>query len=288
MGTHIEIGFSNNIYDNPGDVLGSVTAIADSFRAIEIELEEKARPAVFDATPDEYERLISSLRGLAEARSLRYSVHAPWAARQTDLTAVNEDDRHDSIDLLARTIQFASDIGAKVVTCHPGYNHHQNQQQLVDRLVDSLSRVRERAPGVDLHLCVETMGAQRPAQTLLELESQMDVCRRAGTWVCADIPHVASVFPEFPQLFNALRLLAPYVRQVHLADMVPPSHRHLPIGKGSLPLEQILEQLETLGYVGEAIVEEFNKGWSPDDYLSAAVAFRDRVRERWLASTSGV
>jgi sugar phosphate isomerase/epimerase len=128
------------------------------------------------------------------------------------------------------------------------------------------------------------MGAQRPAQTLLELEPQIEVCERAGTWVCTDIPHVASVFPEFPQLFAALRTLAPYVRQVHLADMVPPSHRHMPIGRGSLPLDQILNELETLGYIGTAIVEEFNKGWSPEDYLSAAVAFRDRIRDRWPAS----
>jgi len=284
MSTHIEIGFSNNIYDNPGDVYESVSIIANTFRAIEIELEEKARPAVFDATPADYERLISSLRELANARSLGYSVHAPWAARATDLTAVDDDDRRASIDLLARTVHFAADIGAKVVTCHPGYNHHQSQQQLVDRLVDSLNRVRDLAPDVNLDLCVETMGAQRPAQTLLELESQMDVCRRAGTWICADIPHVASVFLEIPQLFDALRILTPLVRQVHLADMVPPSHRHLPIGQGSLPLEQILEQMETLGYFGDAIVEEFNKGFSPDDYLSAATAFRDRVRAGWCTT----
>ena len=36
----------NNIYDNPADIVGSVSAIADHFQAIEIELEEKARLAV--------------------------------------------------------------------------------------------------------------------------------------------------------------------------------------------------------------------------------------------------
>ena len=133
-----------------------------------------------------------------------------------------------SICLRERCISH-SDIGAKVVTCHPGTIHRQTQRQLIDRLIDSLNRV-PRLPRADLDLCVETMGAQRPAQTLLELDSQLEVCQRVGTWVCADVPHVASVLPETPALLGGLCTLAPYIRQVHLADTAlavasPSAHR---------------------------------------------------------------
>ena len=127
-------------------------------------------------------------------------------------------------------------------------------------------------------MCVENMGSHRPAQVVLSLEEQKQVCERSGTAVCLDIVHLASVFPEEQETLRAIRGIAPLVKHVHLADTVRPAHRHIPIGKGDLPLEAILSQLKEVGYSGQAVVEEYNRGWSPKEYVSGALEFRGRAQ----------
>jgi len=84
-------------------------------------------------------------------------------------------------------------------------------------------------------------------------------------------------------LLAAVAALGPVVKHVHLGDMVRPSHRHLPIGKGDLPLEAVLRELSGEGYRGQAIVEEFTRGWTPEEYLSGALSFRERARALAIA-----
>src|SRR6266850_4667319 len=138
MDTTIAIGFSNNIYDNPADVVGSVRTIAQNFTVVEIELAEEAQPAVLDTTPEAYTQIVEGLQRLAVDGSLHYSVHAPWHGPHTDLTSNDGTERRASVQLLAQTVRFAGEIGASVVTCHPGYRHRQEERQLVENLVDSL------------------------------------------------------------------------------------------------------------------------------------------------------
>jgi sugar phosphate isomerase/epimerase len=279
----IEIGFSNNIYDNPADVVGSARTIAENFPVVEIELAEEAQPAVLEAAPADYDRLVNGLNELASEKSLSYSVHAAWYGPQTDLTAADDEERLASVALLKRSIQFAADIGAGVVTCHPGYHHGQGRRQLLDKLVDSVCRVESMISGAGVTLCVENMGAHRPAQVVLDSEGQALVCERSGASICLDIVHLATVFPDEQEMLLAIRGVAPLVKHVHLADTVRPAHRHIPIGRGDLPLEAILSQLKEAGYSGHAVVEEFNRGWSPTEYLSGALEFRGRARAIELA-----
>jgi sugar phosphate isomerase/epimerase len=284
MESSIEIGFSNNIYDNPADVVGSARQISEDFRVIEIELAEEAQPAVFDANPEDYTGIVRGLRTLAQERRLCYSVHAAWYGPHTNLTSPDSAERRASAALLARSIRFAADIGANIVTCHPGYRRGQDDQQLVENLVDSLDDVRDLTASEGITLCVENMGAERPSHALLPMEKMFEVSERANVSVCMDIVHLASVFPAERALFDAMAAMAPIVRHVHLSDMIRPKHKHLPIGKGDLPLEDILRQLAMINYRGQAIVEEFTPGWPPEEYLSGAVAFRDRARVLSLVS----
>lgn len=278
MGSSIEIGFSNNIYDNPADVVGSVGLISRDFRAIEIELAEEAQPAVFEAAPEEYARIVAGLRALASEHGLRYAIHAAWHGPYTDLTSPDANERGASVDLLTKSIQFAADIGAKVVTCHPGYRHKCTEEELLENIIDSLDRVKEPVAKNELTLCVENMGAERPAHALFEDRHLFELCERARVSLCLDIVHLASVHPDTAELLSAVKRLAPIVRHVHLADTIRPRHKHLPIGQGDLPLQAILKELESNGYHGPAIVEEFNRGWTPEQYLTGALAFRERMK----------
>ncbi len=282
MEDSITIGFSNNIYNNPADVLDTVRIISTHFRAIEIELAEDAQITVFDAAPDEYAQIITAFRNMAAERSLEYSVHAAWFGPHTDLTARDTEERRASVALLARSLRFASDIGARIVTTHPGSHHDQNEKQLVSALAKSLRETVDIVAAPRVLLCVENMGSQRPSQTVLNAEAQIEICKLVGVGICLDIVHLASVVSETTALLGAVEALAPFTRHVHLGDTIRPRHRHLPIGRGDLPLAAIIERLAGVGYRGHAIVEEWNRGWSPEEYLAGALAFRQRMQASGL------
>ncbi len=279
----IEIGFSNNIYDNPRDVISCIESISREFRAIEIELAEEAQTAILDGTPDEYAEIVRGLRSLRVDRGLTYSVHAPWFGANTDFLSTSIEERNGAGDSLIKSLNFAQDIQAEVLTIHPGKRGKRTNPELMEILCQQVDGGARAAKAASIALCVENMGADRPNFPVFSSEEHIRICEQAGIAVCLDLPHLASVCPDLEAMKSEIRVLAPYVRHVHLGDTELPQHRHLPIGMGDLPLREVLTTLENCGYRGYAIVEEFNRGWAPEEYWSHALAFRDSVESRFQA-----
>jgi sugar phosphate isomerase/epimerase len=125
-----------------------------------------------------------------------------------------------------------------------------------------------------VNLSAENMGADRPAFIILTPEEQVDLCQSTGTWITLDLIHLASLIPQGQAFDDALAMLIPYTKELHIADMRGSHHAHLPIGEGDLELRPLLEKIEALGYKGAAIVEEFVREYTPDFYLEKALAFK--------------
>lgn len=278
----IEIGFSNNIFDNPRDIIACIDDISKAFKVIEIEIAEEAQEVILESSQAEYQDLIAGLVDLKEEKDLDYHVHAAWFGPGTDVLAVEDKKRTHSHDLLRRSIKFAHDLGADLVTFHPGKSHKRTGMDLVEPLLESIHdiAVETKASGIDL--CLEIMGAQRPLHAVLYPDELIYICENAPVSICLDIPHLASLDPIKENILASVKKLAPYTKQVHIADTVLPDHRHIPIGQGNAPLLEILLTLEETGYEYDAIVEEFNKGFEPQEYWDAAVKFR----ESYLAHSS--
>jgi sugar phosphate isomerase/epimerase len=272
--SYLEIGFSNNIYDNPRDVAGSVAEMAKDFTAIEIEISEEARPAIFEATPAEYDRIIDSIQDLVKQKNLSMSVHAEWFGTHTNLSSPNLQERQASGELLRKSMRFAADISAKYVTFHPGYRTHEDNRTLLENMLRSLDVLVPEAREMGVELCIENMGAERRTTIVYTPEEQVEICKKTGINITLDIPHLASHYPQEDEFDRVVQFLSPYIKHVHIADTIRPRHRHIPIGQGNLPLTKIVKNLFDYGYRGDAIVEEFNKGFAAEDYLAAAKQFK--------------
>lgn len=269
-----QIGFSTNVFDNPPDIVDSIRKISTDFSCIELELGDAAERTVYEATPERYAELVRELRELIREKNLRLSIHAPYIGVTGNLAAVDEIKRRQSIERLERAIVFASDIDVKLVTCHPGLRLKQAQDVLLERLRLSLVEVVAFAKARGVELCVENMGNERPNYIVMSPDEQIEMCEATGAGITLDLIHLISVQGAGPQTEADLARLCPYIKNMHIADMVVPKHVHIPIGQGDLPLERCLKVLAANGYRGAAIVEEFGGPFETEMFYRHARAFR--------------
>lgn len=269
-----KIGFSTNVFDNPADVVGTVARIAKDFQNIELELGDAAEQTVYLADPEQYRLIVQEIKNIIRANAVTLTIHAPYVGVTGNLSSTDPVRRHQSIDRLKKCIQFASDVGAKIVTCHPGLRLRQPQEVLLALLNDSLTQVVPFAKQKNVELCVENMGADRPNYIVMSVDEQIQMCQETGVGITLDLIHLASVEGDQERLSKALERITPYVRNVHIADMVMPDHVHIPIGQGNLALEECLKSMWKLGYRGHAIVEEFGGDFEIDMFYRHARAFR--------------
>src|SRR4030095_596071 len=183
-GQLMDIGFSNNIYDNPRDLVGCIEGVARQFRAIEIEIAEEAQAAIFDASPCEYAQIVHGLRTLASCRRLIYTVHAPWFGKDSDFLSAFADERRAAVGLLMRSLEFARDIRAGVVTFHPGKSDKRENSELIRILCNTVREVARAPESESITLCLENMGAERPAYPVFTPAEHITICEEIGIRVC--------------------------------------------------------------------------------------------------------
>ncbi|WP_395293671.1 sugar phosphate isomerase/epimerase family protein [Kitasatospora hibisci] len=270
------IGFSTNIWDNPAEIVEHMEFLAGHFTDIEFEIAEEAQEVLFGATAPEYEKIVDGMRSVIATRGLDVSVHAAWYGPHTDLVSPDEDERAESVNYLRRAVHFAADLGVQRVTYHPGYMSRRSNDVLLDVLRSSLDKVQPLISSTGIQLCIENMGANRPRYVVFTPEEHVELCRSTGTWLTLDVPHLATVHLPRGDYDEALATVAPYVQTAHIADIKGADHTHIPIGEGDFDLWGSLEKLGEYGFGGAAIVEEFAKGYKPEDYLEKALEFRSR------------
>lgn len=270
----VRIGFSTNVLDNPPDIVESVRQLSQDFQCIELELGDAAERTVYEANPAQYQKIVQDLKGLIREKNLRLSIHAPYIGVTANLAALDEAKRVLSIVRLKKSIEFAHHIGVRLVTCHPGLRMKQQQRPLLDQLCTSLSEVIPFAESLGVQLCVENMGNERPNYIVMTPEEQIEMCEKTGARITLDLIHLASMVGSETELEASLKMLAPYIVNMHIADMVVPQHVHIPIGEGNLPLERCLRTLDQNGFEGAAIVEEFGGPFNTEAFYRHARAFR--------------
>ncbi len=269
-----QIGFSTNVFDNPFDVVSSVSRLASQFNFIELELGEAAESAVYDASPDEYARIVDRMMDFKK-QGIEISIHAPYVgAPGNNLSALDSTKRDQSIARIKKSIDFAQSIGARRVTCHPGLRNKTSIDILFPILLESLKELVAYAEARDIIVCVENMGNERPNYIVLDVDQQIRMCQQTGAKIALDVIHLGSLIADENVLIAEIERLAPYVGNAHIADMNVPHHIHIPVGEGNFPLSNALDALGKYGYNGPAIIEEFGGSYKVDDYLNCAIAFK--------------
>ncbi|HET7480593.1 MAG TPA: sugar phosphate isomerase/epimerase family protein [Rubrobacteraceae bacterium] len=202
---------------------------------------------------------------------LAYTVHSPIELNLMQLAGA---DLHR--DVLATSIRFAGEIGAKVVVCHAGQRSWSRDARVSfkDQLAAERYALREAgdlAADLGVSIAVENY---YPDMSVLsgavydysvrpsELADQVSGVDHPSIGVCLDVGHAALAANAFGfDLIEECAAVSPLVRHLHLHDNLgrtdldvdPLSYGnpvygigdlHLPPGSGSIPLEDLFRRVD--------------------------------------------
>ncbi len=190
------------------------------------------------------------------------SVHAPFS--DVNVASVSPRMRNAAIEELKMTIESAAELGAHMVTVHPGRwspMSSRMRERALANLKDAMGTLDRIAADAGVPVAVENMP---PESFLIITRPQQMVELLEGTelGICLDIGH-AHVAGELDEFLG----LADRVVHLHVHDNDGSRDAHLPLGDGTVPLERTLSCLN--GYSGWYVLE--SRG------LDAAARSRDRL-----------
>jgi sugar phosphate isomerase/epimerase len=207
-----------------------------------------------------------AVRRTGRTRDVRFTVHAPWQANPL---------HPEGAEALARSIDFARDIGAELV------NLHLYLDQGVDAYVTALLPLVAYAAGLGLGLSIENTPATGPDdfnQFFAALHGRA-ASARGTVGMCLDLGHANLCRATHNDYIRFLDELAPEVAVVHLHihENYGDADTHLPLFTGparsnDAGVRAFVERLHRRGYRGVMILEQWP---NPPDLLTAAA---DRLR----------
>jgi sugar phosphate isomerase/epimerase len=185
-------------------------------------------------------------------------------------------------------LELAPLVGCDLVRCvvaSPAFRGAAPVAEQIARSVRPLSAAATRARELGLALALENHGDLRAAE-LLELVERVD---DEALVVCFDTANALRVGDD---AVEAVRLLAPLTRMVHLKDVEPleraddavagPSS--VPYGQGVVPVADVLDALRSAGFDGLVCVE---LGQLPSDGDELALVEQGVAWLRAYASSNG-
>ena len=178
----------------------------------------------------------------------------PARKHEPTLVSAHRDERLRRVEFLRRAIDLAAALQAGCVSLWAGVVADSADEEAIwGRLTNGLAMVLDHAGKRGVTIGFEP----EPGMFIDTLARQSQLVERLGRpdhlGLTLDIGHMECM-GERP----ATRVLAPRagdVVNVHVEDMLPCRHEHLPLGSGVLDLEPILRTLAASGYAGGIHVE---------------------------------
>lgn len=173
--------------------------------------------------------------------------------------------RPEALDDLLGWIRLARSLGhrlLRIVVAGPSLRGAEPVEAQLARTVEPL----RRAAAEGLVLAIENHGDLRAA----ELRDLLERADRPELGVCFDTANAPRVGDD---AVEAARLLAPWIRMVHLKDVEPPAAaadyvagpRSVPYGEGVIPIPRVLDELRAAGFDGPLCVEIAQLGPGDDE-----------------------
>jgi sugar phosphate isomerase/epimerase len=235
-------------------------------------------------------RLVEQTRRLADDLGLELAVETGARyvldpRRKHFPTLLEEDpgDRRRRSDMLRRSVELASELGAGVVSLWSGTapggrvartngqaEDVREQEPLWERLRSGLLPVLELGQRLGVQIAFEP----EPGMFVERCDGYLHLLERLGKdgetlGLCLDVGH--TVVTGEIAVDEQIRRLAPRLVHVHLDDCRAGVHEHLPFGAGELDLPATLRALIETGYDGMAAVElsrDSHRGaWAAEDSL---------------------
>lgn len=154
---------------------------------------------------------------------------------------------------LAAKAQIAADLGLKLVTIHAGFLPHDQSDPAFVKMVGRLREVADLFAEKKITLGFET--GQETAEALSQLLAAL---QRPNVRVNFDPANMILYAKGDP--IKALRVLAPWICQVHIKDARATKVRgtwgeEVPVGKGEVDWNAFCSTLEDVNFTGNLVLE---------------------------------
>jgi sugar phosphate isomerase/epimerase len=194
----------------------------------------------------------------------------------------------ESIDDARQALQLAAALQAGCLVVYTGGRNNHTQRHAMRLLRTALDELLPLAEMFDVPLAIEPMHAACSAgwsflTDLAPILDLIDEYQSAALKLSLDTYH----FPVTGSQKRLLKQAAPHVAIVHLADRRNPptlEHERCPLGRGTLPLANIVQTLQDGGYSGWYDVKLIGSEIESRDYWSLLEESHTAVAELTDAS----
>jgi sugar phosphate isomerase/epimerase len=174
-------------------------------------------------------------------------------------------------DYLKRLMKMASDLQATCLSFWSGKIDEKLSQGEADkRLADGIQDLLPLAESLRMPLAFEP----EPGMYIETLEDFRRIDRLVSSeWfgLTIDLGHLHCL-GEVP-IEGKVREWGPRILNIHIEDMVPGVHEHLPFGKGTMDFPPILEALEEVGFPYAVCVELSRESHRADSAVGESAEF---------------
>lgn len=151
------------------------------------------------------------------------------------------------------TAELAQQMGLKLVTFHAGFIPHEEKDPAFPKMLQRLREVADVFRDAGVNLGLET--GQETAPVLVQLLKKL---QRGNVGVNFDPANM--VLYDKGEPIEALRLLGPWIRQVHIKDAVRTKQpgtwgEEVAAGTGEVDWPSFFSTLRAQGYAGDFVIE---------------------------------
>ena len=198
------------------------------------------------------------IKNLGKEKNIDFSVHAPFLF--DDIAYPHDEIRKIFVNEVKKSIDFAEQIGAKMVNTHPGkksirppevdvFSELPYQKDLyLKNSMESLAEIKNYAESKNIIMAVENTseGVGKSPRNINTLISKTE-----GVIFNLDIGHsnITRNTEEFLEL---------PISHMHLHDNDGVEDRHRPPGEGNINFKELKENLLNKGYKGKIILELYS------------------------------
>ena len=204
----------------------------------------------------EIRRRKAEISGRLRSHGMGLVCHMPTFVYTADLTAGI---REASLAEVRHSLETAADLGARKIVLHPSIISGLGplvKEMAVKYALDSLETVYEQACRLGQTLCLENMFPR--LGYMVEPGEFVDIFNRfPGLKMTLDTGHAFIDGRREKRILEFIARLPDRVEHLHVSDNRGERDDHLPLGKGRIRFEKIVNALKGIGYNGTCTLEIF-------------------------------
>jgi sugar phosphate isomerase/epimerase len=179
-------------------------------------------------------------RDVLNSYGLKATIHAPFS--DLNIASFNDRIREASLGIIRETVELAAELGALVVTMHPGHCSPisvKNREKYLEIHRESLRKIARWSEEYGIKIGVENM-PRFPILDAQNCDRLMEIIEGVEIGVTFDVGHLNTTTGNFDRF---IELFGERIVHVHLHDNSGERDEHLSLGEGMVPWERVVPKL---------------------------------------------